>query len=330
MAAKKQPAQAAHAASTTPGLWAVDAFTHAIDFIPNTRRMLTGHALNNEILEWDLDTGTVVTTRRKGRKSKDGINDIAIRADGQQFIAVDQSGMAGSTSFVRVWSLAPGTKAAKEPELELLGHRGPVASCAYLPDGRALTGGRDGTLRLWDLAEGGQQLFEMSHDDQIVALAVSPDGTRALTGGWDNVNEVKRWNLETGEQDGTFAMFPKACCAMAFAPDGARLACLSYDGGLHVLAWPSGSVTSTNGKAHDAPGMSSLAWWGSLVVTVSEHDESVRVWNADDVAAGPLSTTKMARPNQVAIGPDGFVYVALAYQGITRWTIDGAQLTLLM
>jgi WD40 repeat protein len=323
MAAKKQPASPAVSA---PGLWPVDAFTHSIAFIPNTRRMLTGHALNNEILEWDLDTGEIVATRRKGRKSKDGVNDISVRSDGKQFIAVDQSGMAGSTSFVRVWPIAANGKASKDPELELLGHRGPVASCAYLPDGRALTGGRDGTLRLWDLEQGGQQLFEMSHDDQIVALVVSPDGKRALTGGWDNVNEVKRWNLDTGEQDGDFAMFPKPCCAMAFAPDGARLACLSYDGGLHVLAWPSGSVTTTNAKAHDAPGMSSLAWWGELIVTVSEHDETVRLWKADDVASGPLSTTKLARPNQVAVGPDGIVYVALAYQGITRWNVDGREL----
>src|SRR5688500_1347754 len=102
MAAKKQPASPA---APTPGLWSVDAFTHSIVFIPNTKRMLTVHALNNEILEWDLDKVEIVTTRRKGRKSKDGVNDLAVRGDGKQLIAVDQSGMAGSTSFVRVWSL---------------------------------------------------------------------------------------------------------------------------------------------------------------------------------------------------------------------------------
>jgi WD40 repeat protein len=325
MAAKKQ--SAADPAAPTPGLWPVSVFTHTIAFIPGARRMLTGHALSNEILEWDLDTGAVVTTRRKGRKTKDGINQIAIRADGKQFIAVDQSGMAGSTSFVRVWSLAPGAKAAKDPEIELLGHKGPVTSCAYLPDGKALTGGMDGTLRVWDLDEGGQQLFEMSHDDQIVALAVSPDGKRALTGGFANVNEVKRWNLETGEQDGTFAMFPKACCAMALSPDATRVACLSHDGGLHVLAWPSGAVMSTNAKAHDAEGQASLAWWGDMIVTASEHDETVRLWLADDVAGGPLSTTKLGRPNQVAVGSDGVVYVALAYEGITRWNVSGTTLS---
>lgn len=318
MAAKKNPSAADE--PTTP--WAVDVFTHAIAFVPGAKRMLSGHALSNEILEWDLDTGNVVVTRRKGRKSKDGVNGIAVRADGKQFIAVDQSGMAGSMSFVRVWPL--GAKNTKEPELELIGHKGPVASCAYLPDGRALTGGRDGTLRLWDLAEGGQQIHEMQHDDQIVALVIAPDGKSAATGGFDHVTDVKRWDLEKGEQSGVVATFDSPCVAMQLSPEGKRLACMTHAGALHVVDWASGKPLVEVKKAHEDSGQSAVTWSpdGALLVSVSQFDETVRVWRAEDGA--PLHSEKLARPNMGAFGPDGILYVALAYERISRWRLDGS------
>ena len=78
-----------------------------------------------------------------------------MRADGKQFIAVDQSGMAGSTNFTRVWQMDK-----KEPLVELLGHRGLVVTAAFLPGDRAVTRGRGGTLRVWDLEDGGQELHD--------------------------------------------------------------------------------------------------------------------------------------------------------------------------
>jgi WD40 repeat protein len=62
-------------------------------------------------------------------------------------------------------------------------HTDKVMALAVLPDGRALSGSDDRTLRLWDLRSGESRVLT-SHTDWVRALAVLPDG-RALSGSQD-------------------------------------------------------------------------------------------------------------------------------------------------
>lgn len=317
MPAKKKPASPASPGSSAApsGLWPVKLFTNFFAFIPGTHHMLTGHALSNEIIQWDLDTGEQVHLWRKGRKNKDGVNDIALDEEGQRFIAVDQSGMAGTTNFTRVWQLDK----KKEPIVELIGHKGPVNHCAFLPASRVLTGGGDDTIRVWDLDEGGQQLHEMKHHD-MAALVVAPDGKTALSAS----REIMRWNLETGEQIGSeVAAFDEVVAHMSLSPDHKTLACTTRDGSLILLAWDTCKEIGRVDAHKD--GKPSVSWSqdGSLIVTANEYDddECVRLWKSD---LTPLHKVKLERPNCAAFGPEGIVYVALAYEGIVRYRVNAA------
>lgn len=113
--------------------------------------------------------------------------------------------------------------------LRLHGHRGPVRCLAFSPDGKkALSGGQDAMMRLWDL-ESGQELRRFKgHTDPINGVAFSPDGRAALSGsGWMRehgyvVREgaMVSWWDQTGDATRRFKDQPGGVAAVAFCPDG--------------------------------------------------------------------------------------------------------------
>src|SRR5439155_527096 len=95
----------------------------------------------------------------------------------------------------------PGRTTNPAPTRDLLGtplpHRGPVTAVAFGPDGRsAVTGSRDGTARLWELAAPPVRPALLRHAGHVRVVAFSPDGRTAVTGGDDGV--ARLWDAATG------------------------------------------------------------------------------------------------------------------------------------
>jgi WD40 repeat protein len=115
-------------------------------------------------------------------------------------------------NLIRVWPLSPppakdndakdakDSKDAKPPAplKELKGHGGPITALATLPtnDKEILSGSEDGTLRQWNVENGGQSR-QFGHGGPITVIAVRPDGKRIASAGAGNV--VKLWNAENNQ-----------------------------------------------------------------------------------------------------------------------------------
>lgn len=97
----------------------------------------------------------------------------------------------------------------------------PIYAIKYLPDGKQLVAaGRDGYLRLWDLANRRLQKGWLAHDNPITAIDISSDGSLLVSG--DDHGHVNAWRLTSGERLAD-AEFGEPVSAIAIAEDGSLI-----------------------------------------------------------------------------------------------------------
>ena len=73
-----------------------------------------------------------------------------------------------------------------------------------------------------------KELQELKAHDGIWAIALSPDGTKLATGGYDQT--IKIWDAATGKEQKTIKAHLGTVTALSFSPDNQWLASGSTDG----------------------------------------------------------------------------------------------------
>jgi WD40 repeat protein len=222
---------------------------------------------------WDVTTSAEHSQRRL--PSPDQRRDLTFSADGTQLAWVDE-GVGTAT----VWGLQ------KPPEraIPVRGHAGPVLSVGFGPGGRLVTGGHDGTVRIWDAETGRQQWAFAGHDDVVRSVAFSRDLKSGLVASASSDGTVKVWRYVAGIGE-PLAMPAGAADALAFLGDSGKL--IGAEIGGMVRTWDVASPKGpTERKEPLGPDVTVIALRSDgKELAAGYKDGSVRDWQIPEARA---------------------------------------------
>jgi WD40 repeat protein len=184
-----------------------------VAFSSDGRRAVSGDG-DGLVLLWDVGKGEILHSLT-GHSAV--INCVAFTSDGKQ-------ALSGCWDGMRVWDVETG----KEVRRFVEGKDG-LFAVAFNPAGNRALSAQGRTLRLWDVQTGKvlrkmsvktENEFDADRRFEIVSVAFSPDGRRALSGVGDNT--IRMWDMETGEELARLEGHTSAAYNLAFGPDGTR------------------------------------------------------------------------------------------------------------
>jgi WD40 repeat protein/serine/threonine protein kinase/Flp pilus assembly protein TadD len=234
-----------------------------VAYSPSGQYLVTG-SHDRTLKLWDARTGAEIRTFH-GHTDK--VNGVAFSPDGKRIASASFDGT------VRLWDPATGTLVQT-----LRAYSPVVISVAFSPDGKRVVGaGR--TVTVWDTATG-RELLTLAGYRSASFVAISPDGSRMATAGYDGTADL--WDINTGRQTMHLAGNGKRLRCVAFSPDGKRLASAGDEGAVRL--WDISAQNGTGKLLSLMLGHRDWVWGvafspdGRRLVSSSD-DETVKVWD---------------------------------------------------
>jgi WD40 repeat protein len=222
-------------------------------------------------------------------------------------------------------ALPPAYHFSGEPReiVAILANHAPVQAVVFDPAGQFLvTGGKDGSVRLWDLATGQATTVPNEHLGRISALALDPKGRMLASSSADGT--IVLWDRQTTQRriikDNRDAL---STAAVAFSPDGKLLAS-GHPGTTplrsHVKLWDSVEPREPSASLQGHPTkILSVAFSPSGdLLAAGGGDGSIYLWEVHTGRESPALHGHKGAVVSLAFGPLGRNLASAAHDGTVK------------
>jgi WD40 repeat protein len=238
------------------------------------------------------------------KASRIPVSNTAFTTDGRYYAVADAAGV--------IYIFDASTD--EQNHTPLTGHDDMVFGLAFSQDNHLVSGGADGTVRLWDVNAGKLiRQFEADNHQLVRSVAISPDG-RVVVAGYED-GTIRRWAADTGNPLGQLMTgHTRGVGALAFTPDGARIVSGSDDKSVRMWNAATGAPIGDPMTGHSGAVYAVAVSPDGKEIASGGYDMNVRVWDA--VSLLPLGSpmTGHKQPiSDVSFGDDGSTIVSAEF-----------------
>ncbi len=161
----------------------------------------------------------------------------------------------------------------------LTGHKGPVLSVTFSPNGEQIaSGGADKTIRVWNKKTGKEIQRWQAHDGGIDSIAFNPKNENELSSSSSDLT-VKLWRVGQKGTPSELAIAKEKIATVSYTPSGDYLVLGAVDGNVYFYDLKNEKIIDKQFKPHKGP-ISSIKFIdeGQKMITASSVDKDIKVW----------------------------------------------------